>query len=1331
MLGIKSHDFVARRGVRSLRRLTAGATVGVMVLAGGFFQSTLPAQAADFACTVTTEQELTNCIASGSAASATPAVSAGDSIDIKLGANIEITRTITIKAGDVRLTSDSGRWTLARADTAARSVSIFYLWPGTSLSVTQTIFDGKKATFSIPMIRTSGAVTLGDGVVVQNGVNDNYNYTDSSIINVLTGGSLVLEGDAQIINNNATFGAIGCYGAGASLKVGGDVLVSDNEATKYGGGAFFIGNGCQATFDGNAQIIDNSSAYYGGAVACQDAGTSLAVGGSVVVSGNEAYKGGAFYIAGGCQATFGEHAQIIDNNSAYYGGAVVCQDAGTSLAVGGSVVVSGNEATSYGGSFYIDGGCQSSFGGKAQITDNSSGYGGAVMCYGVGTSVMVTDSVVVSGNEAYMGGAFYIYGGCQSTFDKKAKITDNTVETYGVVHVSGNLNSLSDPSAANTSIMISGEVEFAGNTVTGEGVGGDGGYGVLTVASAHADISDDVTFHDNICLLGSVIYITYEEGAPNTGSASISGDVKIYNNKGAFAPVLVTGFPGGDLDNPTWIDISGNVEIYDNTYTMAGGIEAYDSIVNISGSVKIHDNTSDGNYDGNFSTVLPNCGTFHGGGGIMACNSQLTIQDSAAITGNKAIATSGGGINLAGPDTTLSLAGAVDISGNTADGDGGGIYIDPTVTSELTIPAGVTITGNTAGGDGGGIYLAYAQLPQLTVEAGATFTGNKAATVTPNRSPADDHLYAQKIFGTTWTSPLTQGYNNYDIAYHAAQIGLKITGALADEDKYFEGDLILWTYVITNNDDVDMTGVTFSDLNDPELWDLTALTCLDEDDNPFTLGEDSTEVLASGASVTCTATSKIRQADIDNTEAYNVGSVTGAAQVDPSAVTTSPGAAKSDQARGVALIPQNPQLTVEKTSSVAAGSKAKVGDQITFTITVTNTGNVALSGIEVEDGMDGLAVTCDGQDNGVIALAPKASITCKTDPYTVTQADAANGKIMNVATATGDDDVTGDGDVTIEVEPLAPGIHLAKRGKAVNAEHPKVDDVVTWTFEISNTGDADLTQVTIDDPQVSSITCTLDGKAFTLGAASTDVLPVDKTVECTGTSTVTQSDIDNTGATNTASVSGTDLAGKTASSGPVTAVAPLAQNPAYKFEKTAAFIDANNNGQADVGEQIFFTITLENQGNVTLNQVKITDTTMPDLVLTCVSKKTGDETGETVANDGSVSLPPGQTVECTSSLYTITADDAAAGSVANLATFAAEVGNPAPPVLRQPGDNSGQSSLGEGSRAVVPIAPQQQAPAGGWVAGPANWAWAWLVGAGLLAGVGWLLIRRRQAGEAG
>jgi uncharacterized repeat protein (TIGR01451 family) len=91
---------------------------------------------------------------------------------------------------------------------------------------------------------------------------------------------------------------------------------------------------------------------------------------------------------------------------------------------------------------------------------------------------------------------------------------------------------------------------------------------------------------------------------------------------------------------------------------------------------------------------------------------------------------------------------------------------------------------------------------------------------------------------------------------------------------------------------------------------------------------------------------------------------------------------------------QRSSLTVVKATSVAEVSV--VGEQVPFTFGVTNTGNTTLRDVVVIDAKVP-SVTCP-----TAALAPGQSMVC-TATYTVTAADAAAGRLTNVASARGTD----------------------------------------------------------------------------------------------------------------------------------------------------------------------------------------------------------------------------------------------------------------------------------------------------------------------------------------
>ncbi|MFM9105590.1 MAG: NHL repeat-containing protein, partial [Chloroflexota bacterium] len=103
------------------------------------------------------------------------------------------------------------------------------------------------------------------------------------------------------------------------------------------------------------------------------------------------------------------------------------------------------------------------------------------------------------------------------------------------------------------------------------------------------------------------------------------------------------------------------------------------------------------------------------GGGILVEGSALTIEGSAAVTGNSG--RNGGGVAVTGSGASLTLGGSAAISGNTASAAGGGAWSAPgraEVDSTLTAS---NVSGNTAATCAG--YF-HAQTGQCLVGGGGT-----------------------------------------------------------------------------------------------------------------------------------------------------------------------------------------------------------------------------------------------------------------------------------------------------------------------------------------------------------------------------------------------------------------------------------------------------------------------------------------------------------------------------------------------------------------------------------------------------------------------------------
>lgn len=90
------------------------------------------------------------------------------------------------------------------------------------------------------------------------------------------------------------------------------------------------------------------------------------------------------------------------------------------------------------------------------------------------------------------------------------------------------------------------------------------------------------------------------------------------------------------------------------------------------------------------------------------------------------------------------------------------------------------------------------------------------------------------------------------------------------------------------------------------------------------------------------------------------------------------------------------ELSMIKRASMS--SCGKLGDTVTYTFDIKNTGEVPITNISVNDLMPGLTIT----GNSIPSLAAGASTTL-TGTYTITAADVAAGRITNTAKVTGTD----------------------------------------------------------------------------------------------------------------------------------------------------------------------------------------------------------------------------------------------------------------------------------------------------------------------------------------
>ncbi len=276
------------------------------------------------------------------------------------------------------------------------------------------------------------------------------------------------------------------------------------------------------------------------------------------------------------------------------------------------------------------------------------------------------------------------------------------------------------------------------------------------------------------------------------------------------------------------------------------------------------------------------------------------------------------------------------------------------------------------------------------------------------------------------------------------------------------GEAILYTIEVTNNGNVTLTNIV---LTDP---------------NADTIVPSVIASIDPGQTVIATATHVITQADID------LGTVTNIASVSAEDPNTTPVNDDSDDPdtpapddATITIIDQNPELTLTKMSDTPTdGAYDTVGEVITYTLEVINTGTVTINNIVVTDlNADSGSVT----PSNIATLAPGGRITV-TAAHSITQLDLDAGIVINRADVVGetpggipvtdmsDDPTTPDPNDATETETGLVTIGRLSVTKSANLRvFTAIGDVITYTIEIENTGTVTLSNVTVIDDNATII----------------------------------------------------------------------------------------------------------------------------------------------------------------------------------------------------------------------------------------------------------------------
>ena len=323
-----------------------------------------------------------------------------------------------------------------------------------------------------------------------------------------------------------------------------------------------------------------------------------------------------------------------------------------------------------------------------------------------------------------------------------------------------------------------------------------------------------------------------------------------------------------------------------------------------------------------------------------------------------------------------------------------------------------------------------------------------------------------------------------------------------------------------------------------------------------------------------------------------------------------------------------------------------VGDPGTLTYTITNTTDLqAKTGWSFTDVLDSHVTVTDAGSTTCASSTVNASGSTVTVAGNLAAGQQSCTVTVHVTAPEGGPYLNGPDNFTSLTGLLEPNeanlnvasILLNKTAAVVHSGNavPGVitaGDEITYTFTVTNRLADTVTDLTIDETSFSGTP-----GALSAPTCLTTTLAAGASTTCTATYTVTADDVTNGKITNTAIATVQDN-GTPEESPPDTATVPVL-NPKLTITKRA------DTSQLVAGQTITYTYSVNNTGDVTLNNVTIADSAATGF--------TGTGTLSTPACQATT-LAPGAGTTCTAT-YTVTAADVAAKTLTNVAEVSGTV----------------------------------------------------------------------------
>lgn len=378
-----------------------------------------------------------------------------------------------------------------------------------------------------------------------------------------------------------------------------------------------------------------------------------------------------------------------------------------------------------------------------------------------------------------------------------------------------------------------------------------------------------------------------------------------------------------------------------------------------------------------------------------------------------------------------------------------------------------------------------------------------------------------------------------------------------------EGDPVSWTYIVTNTGNITLTKITVTDNHD------ISVSC-----EPAPVSRGQAKICA-GSGIAISG------------QYSNTGMVLATPLFGPD-VTWSDDSYYYGSSPDITVVKRTNGISAE----IEPGPYIKVGDPVTWTYEIINSGNITLTGIAVTDGKLG-PISCPSD-----VLGQGQSTSCQASGV------ASAGQYSNTVTAVGmppvGQNVSGEGvsyyygvDAEISLKKLTNG----QPGANPPGPYVIVGDLVNWTFIVSNTGNSTLTDIVLNDDQLGAVTC------------PSTALESGQHMSCQVNDTATAGQH-----TNTATVEGRPPVGPS--------VSDQDSSHYYGVDPGVATKKLTNGQEASrapgpyvlEGNPVSWTYIVTNTGNITLTTVTVTDSRGEEV--TCEQNSLGLDAAMTCVASG-------------------------------------------------------------------------------------------------------------------